>query len=209
MTNQAISTTLALCTLVATGCTNNANQRLTIGDDIPLASFPPQVVEVQLDEAGEPLPPAQPADDTPTALGLDRSNFEPLMYRVPIDGTRHEFHGRDRLALTNETARQRGEFPTAVTALETGSNASTRRQTLEVLAQPIYAAGGVVTSLLVSSSGAMVSPSGLYERAPSPADPLRPGLIHTPVQRPAGDSTSEPAQDAVTGEADTDAQSNE
>ncbi|MEL6312375.1 MAG: hypothetical protein AAFQ17_08460 [Pseudomonadota bacterium] len=203
MTNNrvAASTSLALAFglgLVTTvGCADNKNQRLTISDSIPLASFPPEVIEISLDENGNPLPPVPPADDRPTALGLDRSNFEPLVYTVPIDGTRHEAHGFDRLALTSETARQRGEFPTATSALETGGNSSTRWQVAEVFAQPFYAATGIVTSLIVSSSGARVSPSGLYERAPSPADPVRSGVIHTPLEEAADESATEETMDAA------------
>lgn len=204
MTRNANATTalsIAFAAVLTTGCADNANQRLTVGDSIPLASFPPEVVEVQLDQDGNPLPPAPPADDPATARGLDRSNFAPIVYHVPIDGTRHEFHGWDHLALTNETARQRGEFPTATSALETGGNASTRRQIVEAFAQPVYAAGGIASSLLVSSSGARTSPAGLWERAPLPADPTRTGVSHAPMPEttdgtaPADSSAGTPASD--------------
>lgn len=188
-TTAAACAALGLLAAASTGCTDNANHRLTIGDSIALASFPPEVVEIQLDESGNPLPPEQPADDQATALGLDRSNFEPIVYHVPVDGTRHEFHGFDRLALTSETARQRGEFPTSTSALETGTNASTRRQIVEMLAQPAYAATGIVTNLIISTSGGRTSPSDLHERAPSPGDPMKQGVIHdpaTPVDIPSG-----------------------
>ncbi len=176
-----IGAALAATALLLTGCTDNKNLRLTIGDSIPLESFPPEVVEVQLDESGNPLPQTPPADDQATARGLDRSNFAPIVYHVPIDGTRHEAHGIDRLPLTNETARQRGEFPTATSALETGGPSSTRRQIAEALLQPVYVVGGVVSSLIVSSSGARTSPAGLSERAPGPTDPMRAGVIHEPI----------------------------
>lgn len=191
------TTPLIIGSVIACGCADNANQRLTIGESIPLASFPPDVIEMKLDENGEPLPPQRPADDLPTVMGLDRSNFAPHVYAVPIDGTRHEAHGSDRLALPRETARQRGEFPTALTALETGGNRSTRWQIAEAFAQPLYAATGIVTSVVVSSSGAKTSPTDLFERAPTPADAVQTGVIHTPLEQAAGSPTTEETTDAA------------
>ncbi len=196
----------ATLALLASGCTENRNQRITIGSDVPLASFPPEVIEPELDQDGNPVPPTPPADDAATARGLDRSNFEPLVYRVPIDGTRHELHGIDRLAWPSETARQRGEFPTVITALETGSGPSTRSQALEILAQPVIAAGGLLfhsAGLIYPEwlaghfiSGTVESQRPLWERAPVPADPERQGLRHLPLATP--DSEAMP-NDAASG----------
>lgn len=194
--------TLALLAAVGclSGCVDNRNQRLYIGQDGSLASIPPEVAEPTLDQDGNPADPELPTSDETTLTGLSRDHFEPTVYRVPIDGTAHELHGIDRLAWPSETARQRGEFPTATSALETGGNPSTRDQVLEAAAQPFIAAGGVLfhTVALVYPeflaahfiSGTRSSPSGLYERAPAPSPTDRLGVIHGTETEP--ESADEP-----------------
>lgn len=195
--------TIVLLAAGVGGCVDNANQRLLIGDDVTLASLPPEVVEPTINEDGMAVAPEPPADDAPTATGLDRSNFEPVTYRVPIDGTRHEFHGFDELSLTSETARQRGEYPTALTALETGGTSSSRDQAFEILLQPAFVAvdagyhgiGLLWPEWLAAHfvSGTVSSPEG-YERAPAPSDPAGPGVLYGTT--PADDMQDEPADTA-------------
>lgn len=136
---------LAIIAAAATGvmltaCASDDNRRLTIGDDVTLRSLPPTVPEPILDDRGEPVARPAPADDQPSLAGLDRSNFEPIVFAVPIDGSRHQPEVTEPFRLTDETPRHRGEFPTATSALiEPSSSGWTTAG--EVLIAPLWAFG--------------------------------------------------------------------
>ncbi|MEM8756465.1 MAG: hypothetical protein AAGF47_01620 [Planctomycetota bacterium] len=145
-----------------TGCASDDNARLVIGDDVALASLPPMVAEPALDAEGTPLPNPTPKSDAPSALGIDRSNFEPSVYRVPIDGTRHQPQATAPLRMTSDTARQRGEFPTIRSALEPISRANKRTQAFEIFVAPCWA----FIDLLITPAQLVIDPA--YETVSSP-----------------------------------------
>src|SRR5690606_11428909 len=59
-----------------------------------------------------------PAEQAPTLTGIIRSDWEPTVIFVPVDGTAHFPTYAERLHLTSATTRQRREYPTPTSALE-------------------------------------------------------------------------------------------
>ncbi len=139
------------------GCAPNAaNDRMWLGDGV--------VVE------GAALEP------TPGAPGLDREKWAKTTVVVPVDGTAHSptYTGWWHLP---ETARERGEYPTALTALETGDGYQATRR-VEAAASPVIAAaetvGAPVGAILYPPVERRWSPNVGYERT-RPAGQVRPG----------------------------------
>lgn len=122
------------------GCVAQQNDRLTVGRSVQLeAFFPPAPTAA---EAGVPVLPEQP----PTLTSVWRDNWTPTVILSPVDGTAHQPTYAKRLLMTDSTARQRREYPTALTALEL-TNGSEGDQQLEALANPLYALADVVLLL--------------------------------------------------------------
>lgn len=108
----------AAATMLA-GCVTPQNDRTTIGAG-------DRAVRV---EALTPIP-ATPAGPTiampvgalilqePSVVGLDRSNWATTDLGQPVDGVAHRPLYAKRVQFAGRTARQRGEYPNAETALE-------------------------------------------------------------------------------------------
>lgn len=99
------------------GCAVEDNLRLTIGETVPLNALPPVMPDTREGLIGSTDSSNIPGDG-PSLAGLDRSNFEAMEFRVPIDQTYHHPHNTFRYETRDAHARQRGEFPTVETALE-------------------------------------------------------------------------------------------
>jgi len=61
---------------------------------------------------------AVPVSDGPSLTGMSRADWAPATVLVPVDGVAALRTYAPRHHWTDETARQRGDYPTAVTALE-------------------------------------------------------------------------------------------
>lgn len=113
--------TPAICALLAllgtAGCAVEDNLRMTIGETVPMAGLPPVMPDTREGLIGSADPNDIPGD-APSLAGLDRSNLEPVEFRVPIDGVAHHPHNTMPLRTRTDHARQRGEFPTMETVLE-------------------------------------------------------------------------------------------
>lgn len=172
-----------------TGCSANENLRLNLGRDVSLSSLPPPVAEPGLDADGNPLPFPALADDTPSVQGLNRSGFAPVDFVLPIDGTRHEPHGTRRMLIGDETARRRGEFPTAVSALDDGTEASPGSRALEIALMPLwvtYDAAALIPRLVFTPfAGQGQSPRELTGRTPDRHVTHGPGVLTVSGDQPA------------------------
>ncbi|MGP1272168.1 MAG: hypothetical protein ACTS22_02425 [Phycisphaerales bacterium] len=192
-------TTLALLAFGSTaiGCATEDNLRLVLGDEVTLASLPPKVPEPVLDADGDPAARPAPRDDQPSIDGLARSDFVPTDFIVPIDGTRHQPEATRPLRLTDATARQRGEFPTAAEATQTGGREGRRQQALEMLAAPFWAFGEALimpAALIIDPFFETVSsPDALPGRSPTPATGNPGVLTVTPGEDTAGEAAPPPA----------------
>jgi len=95
-----------LLALGAGGCTTDRNARLTVGAEAMPAVF----------AASAPA-----AGDGPTTR-LDRADWEPVEYRVPVDGTVHPPLWRSHASFDESPARQHGLYPTAASVLDTAGD---------------------------------------------------------------------------------------
>ncbi len=99
------------------GCAVEDNLRLTIGETVPMKALPPTMPDTRDGFIGSTDSSNIPGDG-PSLAGLDRSNFESIEFRVPIDNTYHHPHNTLPIVTRDVHARQRGEFPTMETVLE-------------------------------------------------------------------------------------------
>lgn len=121
-TVQSRSIALVRCTVttgalfVSAGC-SSSNARDSIGDPrVSSAASQPVTVSAFTAAPAETLPPIQ--GDGPSLTGMSRAHWEPIAVAVPVDGTNHRYtYARERI-LTDQTARQRGRFPTPLSALD-------------------------------------------------------------------------------------------
>ena len=119
-----------------TGCAVEDNLRLTVGETVPMKALPPVMPDTREGLVGSTDSSNIPGDG-PSLAGLDRSNFEGLEFRVPIDGTYHHPHNTLPLQTRDAHARQRGEFPTMETVLEQ-SDPGLFTATYELVAIPAW-----------------------------------------------------------------------
>ena len=121
---------LAAAALLA-GCVTPENDRGTIGRSVRLEAF--TAAPAQPAGPDMSVPVGQPVPQEPSIRGLDRGHWTSTRIFVPVDGTAHRPTYAKRVHLADATARQRGEYPNAETALElTGDSLSD--QQLEALA---------------------------------------------------------------------------
>ncbi len=170
------------------GCVAQQNDRLTLGRSVRLEAFYPPAATPA--EAGAAVLPEQ----TPTLTSVWRDNWQRTVIHSPVDGTAHQPVYAKRLAMTESTARQRREYPTALSALEL-TNGSEPEQQLEALANPLYALADVVLLLprmvLDRPWSIRWSPDVAYARywhpgGPPAAVPAEPGAGVISPSRPEG-----------------------
>lgn len=123
------------CVMCAGGCVMPQNDRITLGQKL----VSPSLQAAPLAQA-EP-PPAQVV--MPSVTGIDRSDWARTEVFLPVDGTVHGPTYTHRWQLADKTARQRGQYPTALTALEL-YNGSQGDQQLEALLNPLQSLGDIV-----------------------------------------------------------------
>jgi len=163
------------------GCVSDHNARLELGSNVVIDRVSERSHGVD--------------DDAPSVHGLDRSNWESISVRVPVDGTVHRpTYARTRL-YDESLARQKGLYPTSETALEL--EGASGLAAAEIAAQPFHV---FVGAALVPLRVAMDPP---WERAQSPRTVYKrraPGGWLTggaaPVE-PVGTLSDEPAETAI------------
>jgi hypothetical protein len=131
MMKQALSVVGVASLLWSSGCMD-LNSRSTIGADRALPAL----------EAASPATP-----DEVRATRLDRADWAPIEYRVPVDGTVHAPLWRSRVAFSDEQRRQHGLYPTAESSLDLGAPADEEavrgfvepvRALADVFLMPVY-----------------------------------------------------------------------
>jgi hypothetical protein len=101
-----------LSAALLTGCIAEQNDRMTLGRSVQLEGFFPPAAT----EPPEGVPVL--ADQPPTLTSIIRSDWEPTVIFVPVDGTAHHPTYAEHLRLANSSTRQRREYPTPTSALE-------------------------------------------------------------------------------------------
>ncbi|MDX2146840.1 MAG: hypothetical protein SFZ23_04900 [Planctomycetota bacterium] len=124
------------------GCVKE-NHRLSIGrDEVHLEALEPEAAQATM-----PLElsqtPSEPLSIAPR--GLERREWTGLAVNVPQDLTRHRpTYARRFFRLPQETARQRGEYPTPETALELEGEREGERMLDALVFQPLNVAGDTI-----------------------------------------------------------------
>jgi hypothetical protein len=182
------------------GCTAG-NERLTLGG-IPGQSINPVT---GIDDRGRTM-----TDDDAPSLGgasrMDRLAWGSVAFEVPADATLAFPHYAHHAACLDKSARQRGQFPTPMSALE-GTVATPREQRYEVYAGLGYAVADavlLVPRMFIDAPGSQVgAQAGDYERLPvsqavflsPPHKPSEPAPPADPA-RPADTAAPTPSEDA-------------
>lgn len=135
------------------GCSVD-NDRLSLGlPDAPVYT-PPAIA---------PGPALEPATE-PSVTGVGREHWAKSEFVVPNDGVMHWPHVTEvSPALDRGTARARGEYPTAITALEQEGDLG--MIVLDVWAGPIVVAGDAILLIPRLVDPPPASPSKAYDRA--------------------------------------------
>ncbi|MCK6476626.1 MAG: hypothetical protein L6Q35_07320 [Phycisphaerales bacterium] len=166
----AAATAVGLASLAAClpACVDD-NKRITLGHDVALEAFSPERQGILSENPPQPGPndPAIVPGSTP--VPIDRSAWSRQVFMVPVDGTGHRPTYAHAIVLKNDTARQRGEFPNALSALELDAG-FTDEQVTETLTTPlvIFGTALAVPIRLFTEPQWLVkySPKGDYDRWP-------------------------------------------
>lgn len=119
---------VAASALALGACAHHDNNRLTIGKTVELPAL------------SGTAPGIAVTSTEPSVTTVDRADWEPLAFDVPIDGTAHRPTYLRVRTTVRETARQRGESPTAESALDLVAGTH-RQQRREAMTQPFRALG--------------------------------------------------------------------
>lgn len=172
---------LLLTLIPLAGCVDQ-NARSVLGDSTPVESL-----------AESPAVPSTFTDDPPSLTSLSRDHWPATEVLVPVDGVGHRptYRGQPPYAL-HRLPRQRGEFPTAETALDLDGHPSRvlgAENATETVAAPLGAAVDAVLippRLIVEPQWTTQrSPAWSFQRWPGPAARTLPAAAAAPVAPPA------------------------
>lgn len=132
----------------------------------------------------------QADDSRPSIVSLDRGNWGATDMRVPNDFSAHQPRYTDNVLLNDTLRRTRGDYPTAASALDTGTGAGMDRQIQEAFIAPLAGAADVVLlvpRIVMEARPGQPTRTGLepYERQPR---------VQTIVPPPLTFVTDEPAR---------------
>lgn len=177
------------------GCTSALNEQVELVDSEPLPALSDE-------ESGEYV------DDPPSLTdGLDRSHWETVTITVPSHQVENITTYASSLEMTDQTARQRGEFPTAESALEgAGQDSPLAMEAAGNLAYGFVQVAWAPIQMWLKDQGWFDehrSPSDPYERSSTlPADNIPEWILDTPAggsgagmdsdEAPASSETSDP-----------------
>lgn len=105
------------------GACVDSNHRTTIGTSVTPEAFQSNAGTMR-------------ENDSPSLVSVGRSEWETVVYEVPVDGVGHRPNYRTHWLTDQSTARKRGEFPTASTAFDLAKSGDLA-QTEEVLIAPV------------------------------------------------------------------------
>lgn len=134
------------CLAAAQGCSTDVNARRTIG-------------------AARGLPAIGPAEITAADTGLtgrlDRGDWTPVEFRVPVDGTVHGPLWKTATRFDDDDRRAHGLYPTAASALDLGTDRCD--DTVRTAFEPAW----VLFDLVAMPVRAVLSPAWTKEQGPS------------------------------------------
>lgn len=150
-------------------------------------------------------PPSGVTPDAPSVLpaSLDRSHWPEYPMSQPISGVQHYPTYATQPRFTNDLRRQRGQYPTDLSSLDTWTDRGREQQALEGLAMPLVMAGDAILlplrAIMTPPWSVVTTPNGPLSRVPSelpaairsgePVVPL-PGRLPPPPPPPPPPATS-------------------
>lgn len=105
---------LLLCTLFLGAC--------VAGNDRGVIGHPESGVHLAFLSEGKDRPEQAPRPDTPSVTTLARGNWQPTQVIVPVDGVMSNRRFARQYRLVDETNRQKGGPPIALSALDDGGS---------------------------------------------------------------------------------------
>ncbi len=153
---------------MAAGCVHERNESLALHDTILMEALGPEGPGIAL------------TSESPSVTQISRSEWEPTTILVPVDGTAHYPTYVRVFSTVEATRRQRGEYPTELSALDLDGGSESKQQ-WEAVTQPFRAIGNALLILprmifYRRPWETLQSPREAYER-----DWLRPGMDRTPA----------------------------
>ncbi|HVZ94712.1 MAG TPA: hypothetical protein VG797_09400 [Phycisphaerales bacterium] len=141
--------------LSVAGCAPINNDRLTVGGHNLTPSLSPP-----------PVPHETVASDSsPSLTTIDRSDWEPTHFLVPVEVVEHHPHYTElEPRYARATPRQRDEFPTTDSAFDLGADPGA--QVWEMLSGPFWGAFDVVAFI----PRAVIEPPGSVVTSPRPGE---------------------------------------
>jgi len=136
-------------TAAAGGCLAEPNERLEVG------------TELRMETLRDAPTDGAVSDDAPSLQGLSREGWAWSAVVVPVDGTDHRRTYSRHVARARALARNRGEYPTAESALEIGGKDGPKKQRLvgEAILSPAFA---LVNGLMIPVNWAVRRPPCTY-----------------------------------------------
>lgn len=110
--------------ILAGGCISPQNDRAVIGTDLRLEALMP----VAPSTATKEVPASSLALRQPSVISVDRTNWQPMILMVPVDGTAHNPSYVRHVVFASSTARQRRDYPTILSSLELTGGSETDQQ---------------------------------------------------------------------------------
>jgi hypothetical protein len=139
MPTRTAAVVMLAAALAASGCISTANDRLVIDQNVALEAFQP----VAPSGSTPAITQTSVGLMQPSITGVDRGNWPKTDFLVPVDGTAHNTIYAKRWLFADKTARQRGLYPTALSALEVTGGSESQQQ-IEVPANWLSSAGDIL-----------------------------------------------------------------
>lgn len=167
---------LLLAAAMAGACVAPADNRTGVGD------WQPEALTATEQTAYAKIDPNKP--DQPSLTGVDRNNWSERTMVIGDEPVLTYPTYRSNPSYTSATARQRGEYPTALSALETTNDQSLSQQTAEGFAFPFWGAldiPAMIPRVFITPPGKLVqSPVSAAPRAPQATAPVAQPTDATP-----------------------------
>jgi hypothetical protein len=138
--HRFLTVTGVLTLALLSGCSTTMNERPWIGQTENNARGGAVYLEMV---QGEERPEAPLTNDGPSLVSLSRDNWVPVVFTVPVDGVASRRAYTYQVTYADATARQRGQHPTPLSALEL-SGPTRMEQAWEGLANPFVTFGDFV-----------------------------------------------------------------
>lgn len=174
----------AACAMSMGGCAGQLNSGMVVGDPLkPSQQYAPPSIVAPAGEARAESGSGEVAERSVTSL--DRSDWTGMRVNVPNDVPMHQPRYTENVEFDRSTARNRGDYPTATSALDTVSSKSEDLQIKEAVFAPFIAGADVA---LMPARMIQARP---WQRTQTGSDPYK----RAPVSRADRETGLTPVED--------------